>query len=440
MYKIDSHWSKKVGMAFLAIVLVCSFMTVAGAKVTINYNHGRWRDKAIRALNRQLEAFEQANPDIQINLTYVPWTDVRTTILRDVATGSWTTDMMDVDSTQIGEFHSLRILYDLSESLELVKDQFVEGSFDESTFNSGIYSVPFCVWPEPTMFYLVDVFEELGIEPASHDNPWTMSEALEVARKLTADTDGDGKIDRWGWVERAKLGAIFFKHFWWHLRVSGVDLIKQGKNGKWESNIKDPKVVEAIQFYINLVLKYKVAPKDILAYGWEEWRGGFTQGNIAMGSMGMWASGQLYDKNPDLRWGAMPLPYRDQPTVCLYHDSVAIVSKTEYPQEAWKFVKSMVLDAYNSVEIADARGSLSPLKVVLEDPSYLEDPRRSIYKPFVKDMYSGKYRLAFPSTHPKYMPLLANIVGPTVQEVIMGRKSFEDALSYMDEECKRMLR
>ena len=46
------------------------------------------------------------------------------------------------------------------------------------------------------MFYNKDWFDRCGV-PYPHDN-WTWQEYLEIAHRLTRDTDGDGRIDVWG--------------------------------------------------------------------------------------------------------------------------------------------------------------------------------------------------------------------------------------------------
>src|SRR5690606_28719970 len=45
------------------------------------------------------------------------------------------------------------------------------------------------------LLYRTDLFEEAGLTP-----PETWDEFIEVAKKLTVDTDGDGSIDRWGFA------------------------------------------------------------------------------------------------------------------------------------------------------------------------------------------------------------------------------------------------
>ena len=48
------------------------------------------------------------------------------------------------------------------------------------------------------MFYRTDLFEKAGLKP-----PTTVEEFVRVAKSLTADTNGDGKIDQWGFADPA---------------------------------------------------------------------------------------------------------------------------------------------------------------------------------------------------------------------------------------------
>jgi ABC-type glycerol-3-phosphate transport system substrate-binding protein len=73
------------------------------------------------------------------------------------------------------------------------KEDFYEALWEPVTYDGKTWGVPWC--SDPRML-LCDwkMFEEEGIS----EPPRTWAELLEMAGRLTKDTDGDGQIDQWG--------------------------------------------------------------------------------------------------------------------------------------------------------------------------------------------------------------------------------------------------
>ena len=74
------------------------------------------------------------------------------------------------------------------------------------------------------LFYNKKLFEKAGLQP-----PKTWSEFVDTAKKLTKDTNGDGKIDQWGVaIEGASITES--AHFAFILgRQNGGELFDGGK-------------------------------------------------------------------------------------------------------------------------------------------------------------------------------------------------------------------
>ena len=71
--------------------------------------------------------------------------------------------------------------------------------------DGGIYAVPWKTNPMMLM-YNVDWLAEAGVAP-----PRTYSELIEALRRLARDTDGNGRLDRWGFW--ARLKTTWFERF-----------------------------------------------------------------------------------------------------------------------------------------------------------------------------------------------------------------------------------
>ena len=119
------------------------------------------------------------------------------------------------------------------------------------------------------LMYRKDLFEKYKVKV-----PTNWKELEEAAKKLTLDTDGDGKIDVYGWIARMnEENSATFSNFLWSNGASWLD-----KKNKPVFN--SPKAVEALKFYGHLLKAY--GPPGGSTLGWQEVIGAMAQGKAAM--------------------------------------------------------------------------------------------------------------------------------------------------------------
>ncbi len=109
------------------------------------------------------------------------------------------------------------------------------------------------------MYYRVDMMQAAGLKPAA-----TRDEFLEVAKKLTRDTSGDGTPDVYGFGIRGGRGG----HDWWGTFVlsSGAQFFDAaGKSG-----LTTPEAVAANQWFIDMYRVHKVSPPTTPTDGFAE--------------------------------------------------------------------------------------------------------------------------------------------------------------------------
>lgn len=78
------------------------------------------------------------------------------------------------------------ILKDLTPYLAQYEDKFVEGAFEQATYNGKIYGLPYVLQPK-MMFYNQDIFDEYGVDPARMS---TFEGYLEAGRELKEKSNG----------------------------------------------------------------------------------------------------------------------------------------------------------------------------------------------------------------------------------------------------------
>lgn len=82
------------------------------------------------------------------------------------------------------------ILKDLTDAVEPYLDQFIDGAFDQATYNGRIYGIPYALQPK-MLFYNNDIFEKYGIDP---ERMSTMEGYVEVGRELLEKSGGEVQL------------------------------------------------------------------------------------------------------------------------------------------------------------------------------------------------------------------------------------------------------
>ncbi len=117
------------------------------------------------------------------------------------------------------------------------------------SFNGRIYCIPGNEEQYPVIAYRKDYFKEAGIinefgEPGPPSD-WTWDDFRDYAKRLTVDTDGDGKTDRWGFVAEQHRFDMYYAE----CSLLVLRLYVPDKTGEytWRFNADDPMLREGIR-------------------------------------------------------------------------------------------------------------------------------------------------------------------------------------------------
>ena len=197
--------------------------------------------------------------------------------------------------------------------------------------DSGIYAFPWKTNPEMLM-YNVDLFKAAGLSP-----PRTHAELLAAFRRLSRDTDGDGRLDRWGlW---APLKTTWFERFYdfyplYLASSGGKTLVDHGKI------VFDNDAAAAALGVLRQGFAEGTLPRSNFALG----RDPFADGTVAMKIIGPWFVREMDElKVKGLRYDVTPMPVADgvdPRNRFAFADmrSIAIFSTTRHPDAAARFV------------------------------------------------------------------------------------------------------
>jgi multiple sugar transport system substrate-binding protein len=191
----------------------------------------------------------------------------------------------------------------------------------------GTYALPVYVSPM-VLHYNTALFKEAGISPPDKD--WNWQDFLSAAKKITADTNGDGSPERFGFACNLKN----IDHMSPFLFQSGGEFGRDGfyflgNPGHQERNI------EAFQFYVDLPYKYHVAPVQ----GESKSRDAFDlflSNRIGMFVSWFEATEILLSKGKDKGWDIAECPIGRVRGTTLHTTVAAVSAATKHPAESAK--------------------------------------------------------------------------------------------------------
>lgn len=230
-------------------------------------------------------------------------------------------------------------------------DSMVPIAIDTFRGDDGLlYQVPYSL-EMMGIWYNLDMFEEAGIEPIDPAAGWTWDEFLEVAQKLTKDTD-DGKIYGFG---KQNLGALFADYTWY--LTNGATILDDGFQS---TSCDSEQFKETMAFLNSLINEYGVSPMsssndstDMIEM--------FLSGRVAMVDSGGWSVATIKDRFEG-NYGMAPYPKpadsENTPSTVYGMCSMGIYKDSPHKEAAWEAIK--ILGSAETAERLWTVGGQSP--------------------------------------------------------------------------------
>jgi len=340
-----------------------------GAKIVLRVGTGD-SGEGLTPHNRIIEAFEAANPDIQVQLEPVGSGDYYARILTQIAAGD-PPDLLQIGDDAVPMFvdRSAFVALDdfiASENYPLDTSIYLPGVMEPGKWQGVQYLLPKDFSPM-AIYYNKKLFDEAGV--AYPAEGWTWDDLLATAQALTK-TDANDNVVQWG----IQLPGPWTTGFEYWVAAAGGSLISEdGTN--FVGYMDSPEVQSAVQFYADLYNKHKVAPPpaDMNAFG-----GGnseFDNGTAAMRLFGRWPQSGM-KANPAIDLGVAPLPAGDQRAGVLFWGGFGISALSDNPEAAWRFLRY-----YTGAEGAEVwkDWALPTVKSVAEGSGLSADPIEGIW-------------------------------------------------------------
>ena len=343
---------KSIFIVMMILLMGSSVLFAQGAKMsepevqTVKF----WYhfDNPETALNPLIQKFEQENPGIKIDPERISW-DVYNQKLLTAIAGGYPPDVAQVKlwwQPQLVEMGALLPLDDYIASWA-GKDDVYDNVWELTRHSDGKqYYMPLQM-VILYLYYRTDMFEELGLSL-----PTNREEFLDVAKKLTRDTDGDGVTDVYGFGIRGARGG----HDWWGTFVLSSGAQFFDKNGK--SGLTTKEAIAANQWFIDLYTKHKVSPPTTPSDGFKEIIANMSSGRTAMTIHHRGSAADLEAALGD-KISATPVPQgKDGYWTSFGDEENAIFAATKAPDAAFKWV-SFLAEAENNAIWQKSSGQVS---------------------------------------------------------------------------------
>lgn len=368
-------------------------------------------------LQHLVDKFNQTHPDIQVDSLYVGQPDQQMPKILAAVVGNAPPDLLWYNSTIAGQLVELDALLPLDEMLETspVKAEIDPALFESMELNGKIWSVPFAT-NNVGVFYRPSLFKAAGIT----ELPKTWQELRQVAKKLTADTNGDGKIDRYGIFlpfGKGEFTVFIWLPFMWS---GGGELVGgESQNAAAVELTDNIGAIAGLQYWRDLITDGSVilsSPER----GFET--DALLSGKVAMQFTGPWTLGQFNAITRDFGVFAMPVGKRAATSV---GGENLFVFKTAPEQEkaAFKFIEYVLSEEFQT-QWAMETGYL---------PVNLKSRQSAKYQEFVKKQPAVKVFLdqsKFGRSRPIFSGYnrVSENLGRALESVMLGKNSPQEAL------------
>ena len=317
-----------------------------------------------KAYESLVAAFEAANPDVEIELRYVPDDkEYRRRLAADFS-ANVPPDVMLMNYRRIGDFAANGALEPLDGYLQssqaLSVNDLYEPAVKAFQYNDQQWCVPQNV-SSLVVYYNKNLFDAAGVPYPTND--WNWDDFVNAGLALTQDTNGDGATDQYG----AGIDPILYRlaPFIWQI---GGELVDDPVNPT-QLVLDSPTALAAFQWFVDLQVKHHIVP-DAVAEASES-----SESRFLNGTLGMFFDSRrgtpTFRTITDFDWDVAPLPNGSQPASILHSDGYCMAAGSKSKEAAWKLIE--FANSQPGQELMAKTGRTVPsMRAVAESAAFLE--------------------------------------------------------------------
>ncbi|MEN3188634.1 MAG: extracellular solute-binding protein [Atribacterota bacterium] len=413
---------RKLWVIVLLCVSLWTWEALAQEKITLQFWH-TYSLAEIKVLTEQIERYMQENPNVQIQLTNIPF-EQRATMIINAIKGGAPPDLYRGDMPMQFEIARLDAALPLEEYIKKFDPEMLtdvpQNIWDMCAYKGQIIAIPedFFV---PVIYYNKDMFQEAGITSF----PTTWDVFLETAQKLHKPKEGKFGIEWMPWGDGTywSTGALFLSN-------GGNIIENETVTFASENNAKTFEFLRELFHY---------TPPGLSTFGYDDWDKAFYLGKVGMQlGNGSWSIGNYRELAPNLNYGIAPYnlvgPMGTEPAVpgqgvCFY----MVMKGTRYPEEAAR-VLTWLVSPENHLEWCEKLWH-TPVRTSTFANPFFDDPRFEAFKfelTRAKAIFTGDVATLF-------NPLIADTFRRVFWDIIEGGSDIQETLESGAKEMGKIL-
>ncbi|WP_320129392.1 sugar ABC transporter substrate-binding protein [uncultured Sphaerochaeta sp.] len=436
---------KKTLCIILVFVMAMSFVWANGTsekkadkKITLTWY--QWFDAETheKELKPIIAEFEKTHPNVHIELSAISSETYWDRLALDIASGV-EGDIVTLDTgaglagyysqRKGGAFIPLEKYIKgkvLDDGTRLEQDVYL---IDSVKKDDHVIALPYIMFSAPMTAYRKSQLQAAGI---SADQLGNWDSYLDAAKTLTQDTDGDGKIDIYGWGHPTFVETL---SRWWHMHwlwTAGGGIFPNEEAPYTADRLifNGKENVQAVEFMKKM--HDETAPSGIKTV--TDIHAMFANGSVATCQIAVWTLANLKammgdDYNTDLGMANFPSDGDKAPVLVSWGNPLAISSKCEHPDEAFEFIA--FLHGKYAQKLAMRRAA--PTNKLVYDDYARDNPKQA---EFIQACQNFEMRNV-----PDIIQWneFDHIVQQSISDALLGTKSVQEALDWGQEEMKKAL-
>jgi multiple sugar transport system substrate-binding protein len=400
-----------VGVVALALS-GCGAPAEESGPVTITYTNFISNDGNEENLQTIIDAFQDENPDITVEVTTLPYADYGTAIQTDLAAGT-ESDVFDIEYSNYTQYQANGVLA----PIEVANADAYKASLLEAYATDGTqYALP-SSFSNVVLYYNKDLFDAAGLDYPTND--WTWEDEKEAAEALTDQAAGV-------WGDHQPVS--FYEYYKVLAQNGGQFLSDDGTSVAFNT----PEGVEAAHWLVDK--SGTVMPTIEQGQGSPDFDTNlFKDGKLAMLHTGIWVFGAVADV--PFGWDIAVEPGNTTQASAVFSNALGVSANSEHPEAAGKWAE-FLSSSDTTVDVRlEAGWELPPISDDAKLSTYLEkgspDNRQAVF-----DSLNG---IALPPVVAEGQSEMQDIMGEELVEAQAGRKTVEEALTSAEERINAVI-